>query len=94
MFLMNRIRLGGIALALGLGSGPSVADVVAVLSSNSSVTTLSRDQVTDIFLGRASRFANGEPAVPLEQCARSGPVYPLARDHNRPWITLLQSHQL
>lgn len=67
MFLMNRIRLGAIALALDLCSGPAVADVVAVVSSNSSVTTLSRNQVADIFLGRASRFANGEPAVPLDQ---------------------------
>jgi ABC-type phosphate transport system substrate-binding protein len=67
MILMKCIRLGGIALSLGLCSAPAVAEVVAVVSSNSSVTTLSKNQVADIFLGRASRFANGEPAVPLDQ---------------------------
>lgn len=71
MVLMNTIRLGGIALALGLGSGPSVADVVAVVSSNSPVTTLSKNQVADIFLGRASRFPNGEPALPIDQAEGS-----------------------
>jgi ABC-type phosphate transport system substrate-binding protein len=67
----NRTRLGGIALALGLCSGPSVADVVAVVSSNSSVTALTKNQVADIFLGRASRFANGESAVPIDQAEGS-----------------------
>ena len=71
MLLMNRNRMGGIALALGLCSGSSVADVVAVVSANSPVTTLSKNQVADIFLGRASRFANGDPAVPIDQAEGS-----------------------
>jgi ABC-type phosphate transport system substrate-binding protein len=69
--LMNRIGLGAIAIALGLCSGPSIADVVAVVSSSSTVTTLSKNQVADIFLGRASRFANGEPALPIDQAEGS-----------------------
>jgi ABC-type phosphate transport system substrate-binding protein len=69
--LMNRIALGAIALALDLCSGPSIADVVAVVSSNSPVSALSKNQVADIFLGKASRFANGEPALPIDQAEGS-----------------------
>jgi ABC-type phosphate transport system substrate-binding protein len=43
------------------------AEVVAVVSSTSPVTALSKNQVVDIFLGRASRFPDGEQAVPIDQ---------------------------
>ena len=42
------------------------ADVVAVVSARSPVTSLSADQVADIFLGRTSRFPDGSPAVPID----------------------------
>lgn len=58
---------GVIALALGLGAGSAAADVVAVVSSKSPVTALSRNQVVDIFLGKTSRFPDGEQAVPIDQ---------------------------
>ena len=59
-------------LALGLGGvTPARAEVVPVVSANSSVTTLSKDQIADIFLGRASRFPNGELAVPIDQMTGS-----------------------
>jgi len=67
MFLGNRARSGVIALALSLGPGAARADVVAVVSSKSSVTVLSKNQVVDIFLGKTSRFPDGEPAVPIDQ---------------------------
>jgi ABC-type phosphate transport system substrate-binding protein len=66
----NRVRragLGAIGLALSLASRSVLADVVAVVSAKSTVTTLSRSEVTDIFLGRASRFPNGVQAVPIDQ---------------------------
>jgi ABC-type phosphate transport system substrate-binding protein len=44
-----------------------MADVVAVVSSNSAITTLSKNQISDIFLGRSARFPDGRPAVPLDQ---------------------------
>jgi len=59
--------LGAIGLALSLASRSVLADVVAVVSAKSTVTTLSRSEVTDIFLGRASRFPNGVQAVPIDQ---------------------------
>src|SRR5450755_804431 len=43
------------------------ADVVAVVSSKSPITTLTRNQVMDIFFGKKMRFPNGSVAVPIDQ---------------------------
>jgi ABC-type phosphate transport system substrate-binding protein len=67
MPLGNRVRSGVIALALSMGTGPVAADVVAVVSSKSPVTALTKNQVVDIFLGKTSRFPDGEQAVPIDQ---------------------------
>ena len=67
MILINRIGLIGIGLALNLGSAVVNADVVAVVSAKSPVTTLSMSQVADIFFGRVSRFPNGLQAFPVDQ---------------------------
>jgi hypothetical protein len=64
---VRRVGLSAIGLALSLASHSVLADVVAVVSAKSTVTTLSRSEVTDIFLGRASRFPNGVQAVPIDQ---------------------------
>jgi len=60
-----------IGLALGLASGAVSADVVAVVSAKSPVTALSKAQVTDIFLGKASRFPDGSQAIPIDQAEGS-----------------------
>jgi ABC-type phosphate transport system substrate-binding protein len=44
-----------------------VADVVPVVSAKSEITTLTKVQLADIFLGRVSRFPNGVQAVPVDQ---------------------------
>lgn len=68
MTRMNRRgRCALFGLALSLAVGPARADVVAVVSSTSAVTTLSKAQVTDIFLGKVSRFPNGTQAIPIDQ---------------------------
>jgi ABC-type phosphate transport system substrate-binding protein len=65
---INRLGLCTLlGLALSLAVRPVAADVVVVVSSTSSITTLSKIQVTDIFLGKVSRFPNGAPAVPIDQ---------------------------
>ena len=51
-------------LVFALTVTPAIADVVAVVSSKSAVTTLSKNQITDIFLGKSAQFPNGGPAVP------------------------------
>jgi len=67
MPIINRIGLANIGFALILCTGQAMAEVVAVVSAQSPVTTLSRNQVVDIFLGRMSRFPDGEQAVPIDQ---------------------------
>lgn len=47
--------------------GAAKAEVVLVVSANSPVEALSKNQAADIFLGKTSRFPNGELAVPLDQ---------------------------
>lgn len=67
MPFVNRVGFAVIGLALSLGAGAAVADVVAVVSAKSPVTALSKNQVVDIFLGKTSRFPNGEQAVPIDK---------------------------
>jgi ABC-type phosphate transport system substrate-binding protein len=65
----SRSFVMGLALCLAVVSAR--ADVVAVVSSRSAVTSLSRAQVADIFLGKASRFPDGTAATPLDQAEGS-----------------------
>jgi ABC-type phosphate transport system substrate-binding protein len=60
-----------LGLALSLSLGPATADVVAVVSSTSMITTLSKTQVADIFLGKVSRFPNGTPAIAIDHAEGS-----------------------
>ncbi len=62
-----------IVLTFSLGSGAARADVVAVVSSRSPITSLSKQQVADIFLGKTARFPDGTPAVPIDQAEGTGP---------------------
>jgi ABC-type phosphate transport system substrate-binding protein len=57
--------------ALALAAMPGMADVVAVVSSKSSVTALSKSQLADIFLGKTNRFPDGAQAVPIDQAEGS-----------------------
>jgi ABC-type phosphate transport system substrate-binding protein len=63
---MNRLgsTLFGITLSVW-GSG-AFAEVVPVVSAKSPVSALTKNQVVDIFLGKASRFPDGTPAVPID----------------------------
>ncbi|MBK8738065.1 MAG: phosphate ABC transporter substrate-binding protein [Betaproteobacteria bacterium] len=55
-----------LGLLLGLSVGSAAAEVVVVVSKNCPVTALTREQVVDIFLGKASRFPDGTRAVPID----------------------------
>lgn len=69
----NSVHLIAIGLALSLCAGAAAADVVAVVSAKNPVatTTLSNNQVVDIFLGKVSRFPDGSQAVPVDQAEGS-----------------------
>lgn len=71
---MNRrshIGLAVVGLALNLQAATTEADVVTVVSSKSAVTTLSKKQTADIFLGRSGRFPDVAQAVPIDQADAS-----------------------
>ncbi len=70
------------ALGILVASERLPADEVAVVSARSNVTTLSKNQVADIFTGKISRFPDGRQAVPLDQSEGSP-----ARDEFYAWIT-------
>ena len=61
------IALALFATAMSGIASVAAADVVAVVSAKSAVTTLSRAQLADLFLGRTNRFPDGTVAVPIDQ---------------------------
>lgn len=65
--MMKRLSIIGCALALSFMLSPALADVVVVVSTENPVTTLTRAQLADIYLGRLSRFPNGGSVVPIDQ---------------------------
>lgn len=71
-FLRQGSPIGAALLALtfALARGAS-AEVVAIVGVNSSIKTLTRSQVADIFLGRTVRLADGAKAVPFDQPERA-----------------------
>ena len=71
IFHVNRFGLPVVGLALSLSASMAVADVVAVVSAKSLVTTLSKAQVVDIFLGKTALLPDGESAVPIDQAEGS-----------------------
>ncbi len=48
-------------------AGTACAEVVVVVSAQQPIRTLSRTELTDIYLGRMNRLANGDPVVPIDQ---------------------------
>jgi ABC-type phosphate transport system substrate-binding protein len=64
---MKHIAKTIIILGFSVGLSVAQAGVVVVVSSKSPVNSLSLDQVSDIFLGKASRFPDGSQAVPIDQ---------------------------
>jgi ABC-type phosphate transport system substrate-binding protein len=58
-------------LLLALGSVTAAADVVVVVSPRNPLSSMTRRQVADIFLGKSQRFPDGRLAVPFDQAAGS-----------------------
>jgi ABC-type phosphate transport system substrate-binding protein len=71
MTFKTHIASAALAITLSLPVKSAIADVVAVVSSMSAITSLSNGQVTDIFLGKVSRFPNGALAIPIDQAQGS-----------------------
>jgi ABC-type phosphate transport system substrate-binding protein len=71
MTILGRADLQVIALAALIVGVSSRAEVVAVVSSKSAITALSKSQVADIFLGKVNRFPDGILAMPIDQAEGS-----------------------
>jgi ABC-type phosphate transport system substrate-binding protein len=69
--LRRLAEIVGVGLVLAFANGTAGADVVAVVSSKSAITTLSKAQIEDIFFGRATHLPAGLQAVPLDQAEGS-----------------------
>jgi ABC-type phosphate transport system substrate-binding protein len=70
MCFMKRLQLTAIAvigLVPNFASSVATAKVVVVVSMKSATTSLTSVQVSDIFLGKVSRFPDGLLAVPIDQ---------------------------
>jgi hypothetical protein len=63
----SRSAFTAAGLVLCLATGAAMADVVAVVSSKSPVSVLSKNQVTEIFLGIVTKFPDGTQAMPIDQ---------------------------
>jgi len=63
------VLVAGMALSVWISAVR--AEVVVVVSPANSVTALSAEQVADIFLGKSSRFPDGNVAVPIDQAENS-----------------------
>ena len=66
-----RYSTAAACLALSISGSSAMAEVVVVVSTQSTVTSLSRSQVADIFLGKVRRFPNGAVAAPIDQAEGS-----------------------
>jgi len=63
--------LAVLTLAVTYDTRAALADVVAVVSAKSSITSLTKSQIKDIFLGRKTHFPDGSAAVPIDEIAGS-----------------------
>lgn len=59
------------ALCVGILAVQAQAQVVVVVNAAAPVDSLTREQVSDLFLGKSGRFPNGNKAVPIEMAEGS-----------------------
>lgn len=66
---LSRLSLRRLCAAclLGVVAANASAELVVVVSSRSPVAAINADQVAAIFLGHASRFPDGAPAIAVDQ---------------------------
>ena len=63
---MKRIRTFFLTMTVLLASTAAMADLVVVVSSSTSAPRLTRDEVTNIFLGRHRQLPGGQTAYPVD----------------------------
>ena len=63
--------LAAVVLMISANSSALASEIVVVVSAKSQVTSLSASQVADIFLGKVSRFPDGNQAIAIDQSEES-----------------------
>lgn len=71
--ILNALRIAVLSTLLGIAGSHAMADVVAVVSPENPATTISKRELSNIFLGKTNRFPNGTPAVAIDQREGSAP---------------------
>ncbi|MGB0503297.1 MAG: substrate-binding domain-containing protein [Thalassolituus sp.] len=71
MKLSNKIT-GFFLFALLLGSTSTYAETAVIVSNSNANATMDSKTVSRIYLGKSSKFPNGEAAVPVDQADGSG----------------------
>ena len=66
-----RSALAAMVLVISANSSALASEIVVVVSAKSQVTSLSASQVADIFLGKVSRFPDGNQAIAIDQSEES-----------------------
>lgn len=59
--------LAAMVLAISANGAALTAEIVVIVSAKSQVMSLSASQVADIFLGKVSRFPDGNQAIAIDQ---------------------------
>lgn len=65
--MRTRLTSSILGLLFSLAVGAASAEVVVVVSAQNPTATLSRAQLTDIYLGRLNRFPHGGAVTPMDQ---------------------------
>jgi ABC-type phosphate transport system substrate-binding protein len=58
---------GSLLILLFLCANTGIAEIVFVVNVKNPVTTLSVDQIKNLYLGKAKAFADGSPVEPIDQ---------------------------
>jgi ABC-type phosphate transport system substrate-binding protein len=73
---MSLLKIFGfpmLGMLLALAGNIAAAEVVTVVSAQNPATTLTKSEVSNIFLGKTNRFPNGTPAVAIDQPEGAAP---------------------
>jgi ABC-type phosphate transport system substrate-binding protein len=65
--IIRNIANLALIFAAVIASSNAQGEVVVIVSSNSSITSLSADQTARIFLNKIDKFPNGQSAIPIDQ---------------------------
>lgn len=72
MFHLKQFRFVLVGLLVSGSIGAANAEVVVVISASNPLSSLTPNQVADIFLGKTDVLPNGAPIVPVDQTDSSG----------------------